>query len=138
VSSRGARRPPPRSRNALNLAQAQDATDPRIYIVGGQLRRRAGNPGAAVMALRRAVALSPGSALARGIAVMSLEAGVDAGYRILPSGRFAHHRAYLETVAIRAGLELRDLSERQLRFQLGAPVTGYLVCLYRRDTTGMA
>ena len=32
----------------------------------------------------------------RGVAVISLEAGTDAGYRILPSGRFAHHRDYLQ------------------------------------------
>jgi predicted TPR repeat methyltransferase len=67
----------------------------------------------------------------RGIAVMSLEAGVDPGYRILPSGRFAHHRGYLQSAAIHAGLELLDLAERQLRRQQGAPVAGYLVCLYR-------
>jgi len=67
----------------------------------------------------------------RGIAVMSLEAGFDADYRILPSGRFAHHRTYLESAAIHAGLEVLDLADRQLRHQQGAPVPGYLVCLYR-------
>ncbi len=67
----------------------------------------------------------------RGIAVMSLEAGVDAGYRVLPSGRFAHHRTYLQSAAVHAGLEVLELAERQLRHQQGAPVAGYLVCLYR-------
>ncbi|MEO8303133.1 MAG: methyltransferase domain-containing protein [Betaproteobacteria bacterium] len=67
----------------------------------------------------------------RGIAVLSLEAGADVGYQVLPSGRFAHHRAYLEKATLDAGLELADLAERQLRLQQGAPVAGYLVCLRR-------
>jgi predicted TPR repeat methyltransferase len=67
----------------------------------------------------------------RGVAVISLEAGTDAGYRILPSGRFAHHRDYLQRAASHAGLELLDLQERQLRLQQGTPVPGYLVCMRR-------
>jgi predicted TPR repeat methyltransferase len=66
-----------------------------------------------------------------GIAVISLEAGTDSGFQILPSGRFAHHRGYLQSEAINAGLKLLGLTERQLRHQQGAPVAGYLVCLQK-------
>ena len=57
----------------LNRAQGEDATDPRIYILGGQLGRRAGNPGAAIMALRRAVRLAPGLVLAHTELAQALE-----------------------------------------------------------------
>ena len=66
---------------------------------------------------------------AGGIAVISLEAGTESGYRVLSSGRFTHHRAYIERTAIDAGLMVCDVLERQLRMQQGAPVAGYLVCL---------
>jgi predicted TPR repeat methyltransferase len=66
-----------------------------------------------------------------GIAVISLEAGTGSGFQVLPSGRFAHHRGYLQSEASHAGLKLLELTERQLRHQQGAPVAGYLVCLQR-------
>jgi predicted TPR repeat methyltransferase len=66
-----------------------------------------------------------------GIAEVSLEAGTDSGFKVLPSGRFAHHRGYLQSEAIHAGLKLLELTERQLRHQQGAPVAGYLVCLQK-------
>ena len=66
-----------------------------------------------------------------GIAVISLEAGADSGFQVLPSGRFAHHRDYLKNEASHAGLELLELTEPQLRHQQGAPVASYLVCLQR-------
>jgi predicted TPR repeat methyltransferase len=66
-----------------------------------------------------------------GIAVFSLEAGTDPDFRILPSGRFTHHRVYVQSEAVHAGLKLLELTERQLRHQQGAPVPGYLICLQK-------
>jgi predicted TPR repeat methyltransferase len=66
-----------------------------------------------------------------GIAVISLEAGTDSEFQVLPSGRFAHHRGYLQSEASHAGLKLLELTELQLRHQQGAPVAGYLICLQK-------
>src|SRR5207302_3922379 len=88
--------------------QDEDATDPRIYILGGQLGRRAGNPGAAIMALRRAVRLSPRSVFAHTELAQALElAGRPA------EALEAYRRAYaLDTTSSAAAARISELSSR--------------------------
>ena len=59
-----------------------------------------------------------------------LEGG--AGYRLEPTGRYSHSRAYLERTLQNAGLTPRSISEVSPRKQLGRPVAGLLVAAGRR------
>ncbi|SEE55714.1 Predicted methyltransferase, contains TPR repeat [Rhizobiales bacterium GAS188] len=69
-----------------------------------------------------------------GLFAFSIEtsaAGRGAGYRLMPSGRFAHRLAYLESVS-RDAFELVATQETKLRLEANRPVEGALVVLRRR------
>ena len=89
---------------ALDLIVALD-----VFIYVGDLR--------AVFAAA-AAALAPGGALA--FSVESLDAGE--GYRLLPSGRYAHSRAYISQQAAAAGLRADSECPVVLRKESGSPV----------------
>lgn len=52
-------------------------------------------------------------------------------YRLQHHGRYAHSRAYLETVLPQAGLEVLKLDREVLRYEGGEPVAGWLVLAKR-------
>jgi len=51
------------------------------------------------------------------------------GYRINPHGRYSHTKAYLESMAERAGLRVLSLEDAVLRTEGGEPVHGYVVLM---------
>ena len=60
----------------------------------------------------------------------SFETGQDRDYRLLPSGRFAHTPAYVESV-YRRNFTVIDQVETAVRLEAGRPVAGELVLLRR-------
>ena len=52
-------------------------------------------------------------------------------YRLSPTGRYAHSKAYLAAIANREGLELISTSSTQSRIDKGKPVQGHLVLMRR-------
>lgn len=100
-------------------AQAFDlvvAADVVLYF--GRLERLAS-------ALR--AALRPGGGL-----IFTVEAGDDddRGWALNDGGRYAHHPSYLRRVLESAGLELRELVDDRLRFELGTEVRGWIVTAF--------
>jgi predicted TPR repeat methyltransferase len=67
--------------------------------------------------------------------VFTLEHAADlepgAGYRLEPTGRYSHSRAYLERALADAGLAPITVRPETPRKQLGKPVAGLLVCAVR-------
>lgn len=63
-----------------------------------------------------------------GYLIFTVEAASDEStrYRLAPTGRFVHGRAYLEESAGRAGFGEYQISEVELREEGGQPVQGYL------------
>lgn len=55
-----------------------------------------------------------------------------AGFRLEPTGRYSHSRAYLERTLSGAGLAIRTVREVSPRQQLGKPVLGLLLAARRR------
>ena len=55
----------------------------------------------------------------------------SAGFRLEPTGRYSHSRAYLERTLSAAGLTVRAIREVSPRKQLGKPVAGLLVAAGR-------
>ena len=51
------------------------------------------------------------------------------GYRIMPSGRYAHSRRYIEGVAVAHGWRVVHCSGEIIRYNAGEPVHGYLCVL---------
>ena len=73
------------------------------------------------------------SGLFRGIAratregalfAFSVEARRRSGYRLTPSGRYAHGRRYITRLATAAGLREVSVTREQLRYEYGEPVMG--------------
>ena len=73
------------------------------------------------------------SGLFRGIAratregalfAFSVEARRRSGYRLTPSGRYAHGRRYINRLAAAAGLREVSVTREQLRYEYGEPVMG--------------
>lgn len=62
--------------------------------------------------------------------VYSVEAG-DAAYRLAPTGRYTHGRAYLEALAGAHGFDVVRLDPGTLRREAGAPVAGWIAVLAR-------
>jgi len=54
----------------------------------------------------------------------SVEARRRAGYRLTPSGRYAHGRRYITRLASAAGLREVSVTREQLRYEYGEPVMG--------------
>lgn len=69
---------------------------------------------------------------AGGQAIFSLERLEGEGYRLAPSGRFAHSRAYVEGLAQAAGLQCIEAREFAVRKDAGRPVPA-LMLHYRRS-----
>jgi predicted TPR repeat methyltransferase len=83
-----------------------------------------GDLGEALPAAARA--LAPGGILAFTVE-RAAEADASAGYRIRPSGRYAHSRAYLESTLTAAGFSDLAFREVYLRREAGHWVEGFLV-----------
>jgi predicted TPR repeat methyltransferase len=75
---------------------------------------------------RTAAALGPGGRFA-----FSTEA-CDAGFRLLPTRRYAHARGYVSELAARHGFAIDRADDTVLRMEHGAPISGVLYLL-RRD-----
>ena len=58
------------------------------------------------------------------------------GWRIRPSGRFAHTKPYVLQTAAEAGYTLLTYREITPRFENGAAVQGHLFALRRTDSGG--
>ncbi len=80
------------------------------------------------------------SGLFRGIAraaregalfAFSVEARRRSGYRLTPSGRYAHGRCYITRLAVAAGLREVSVTREQLRYEYGEPVMGDIWVLER-------
>lgn len=69
------------------------------------------------------VALAPGGLLAFTVEQLADNAGE---FRLNPSGRYAHSRAYLEHTLRTAGLTLLSIDSSVLRLERNEPVNGYL------------
>jgi predicted TPR repeat methyltransferase len=69
-------------------------------------------------------ALAPG-----GLFAFSLEHCDGAGYRLMPSGRYAHSLAYVQALAAETGLTERQAVAAPLRREGGAYAQGWLVIL---------
>ena len=54
-------------------------------------------------------------------------------WRLTDSGRYAHGRGYLSTMADAAGLEVVHLAEKVIRMELGEPVVGLITILRRHE-----
>lgn len=82
------------------------------------------------LALALRGALRPG-----GVLVFTVEAGADEerGWALNEGGRYTHHPAYLRVVLESAGLQLRELVDDRLRFELGAEVRGWIVTAFAPD-----
>jgi predicted TPR repeat methyltransferase len=70
---------------------------------------------------RSALALSN-----HGLLVFNTEKSEGKAYQLLPSGRFAHTKEYIERISAQAQLTIVRVQEDILRTQSGIPVTGYL------------
>ncbi len=68
---------------------------------------------------------------AAGQAIFSVERLEGDGYRLVPSGRFAHSQAYVEGLARSAGLHRIGMREFAVREEAGRPVPA-LMLLYQR------
>ena len=55
------------------------------------------------------------------------------GWRLLPSGRFAHTKEHAVEAAAKAGYELQDYSEFTPRMEKGEPVKGHLFVFVLQD-----
>jgi predicted TPR repeat methyltransferase len=75
--------------------------------------------GAAAGALRRGGVLV--------FTVESLADGHQAGFALLPHGRYAHHADHLRQALRQGGLLLREMRQEVLRQEAGRPVVGWLV-----------
>lgn len=75
--------------------------------------------------------LLPGGLLC--FTVEGLGNGEPGDYHLQHHGRYAHSRAYLETVLKRAGLDVLKLDREVLRSEGGEPVAGWLVLAQRPD-----
>jgi predicted TPR repeat methyltransferase len=79
-------------------------------------------------------ALRPGGLFALSCEALE-DAGIavaaDAGYVMLPSNRYAHGLAYIETCARAAGLEIIEMRREPLRREHGRDVSGHLLLLRR-------
>ncbi len=71
--------------------------------------------------------LRPGGAL-----VFTVEAGTDQarGWQLNDGGRYTHHPTYLRRVLGEAGLEIRELVDDRLRYELGVEVRGWIVTAF--------
>jgi predicted TPR repeat methyltransferase len=71
--------------------------------------------------------LRPGGGL-----VFTVEAGAHEarGWALNDGGRYVHHPSYLRSVLENAGLQLRELVDDRLRFELGAEVRGWIVTAF--------
>jgi predicted TPR repeat methyltransferase/Tfp pilus assembly protein PilF len=61
-----------------------------------------------------------------------IAAGTDpqvAGYRLTPSGRYAHHGDYVQALADRSGFKVRDWIDTPLRMEFGRWIPGWLAIL---------
>lgn len=56
-------------------------------------------------------------------------ADLQAGYRLLPTGRFAHSMAYIAACAARAGLAVVDTVPTVIRLEKGTPIAGNVFML---------
>jgi predicted TPR repeat methyltransferase len=74
--------------------------------------------------------LRPGGRFA--FTVELLEEGPD--YRLLPAGRFAHSRAYIQGLATRAQLQELGVTPAMIRTEEGRGVAGLVVVLSRQPT----
>jgi predicted TPR repeat methyltransferase len=70
-----------------------------------------------------------------GLLVFTVEACADEVNRpweLLPHGRYAHTRSYVEAVLASAGLALLGIAREVLRFEAGDPVNGWVVTARKR------
>lgn len=74
---------------------------------------------------------------AGGVFAFTVESPKDLAtdYRLEPSGRFAHHPAYIERLATSLGLQRITLLGAVIRTEEGAPIDGYLFVLKKGGTT---
>jgi predicted TPR repeat methyltransferase len=56
---------------------------------------------------------------------------IEAGFRVLPSGRFAHAVSYIETIAA-VDFTVLEMQATTLRLEAAQPVDGVLIILQRR------
>ena len=70
-------------------------------------------------------------AAAGGSLVFSCERATDEDWKLLPSGRFAHSREYVTSVARGAGFQLMSYREIVPRIEQGQPVAGHLFVFVR-------
>jgi len=66
-----------------------------------------------------------------GYFAFNVEVGRDGDYTLTPSGRFAHHQTYLDSLARTQGFLLLAMEQDTIRSQQDGPVPGYL-CLWQR------
>ena len=95
---------------------------------GGRARATS-RPASTSPANASASALRPGAVL-----VFTVEALADddpAPYTILPNGRYAHGRTYLDRTIADAGLSTLRARRDVLRNEAGAPVNGWLMAVAR-------
>lgn len=84
--------------------------------------------------LQAAMAAAAGALRPGGVFVYTVEALDDDAStvpHILPNGRYAHGRAYLDHTAAAAGLQLRAAARHRLRAEGGADVQGWVITLAR-------
>lgn len=72
-----------------------------------------------------------------GAVAFTVEAGADEapGWALGDGGRYVHHATYVRHVLEAAGLEVRELVEDRLRYELGAEVRGLVVTAGRRSAS---
>lgn len=64
-----------------------------------------------------------------GLLAFTVESGETYPLRLTDSGRFAHHRRHLVETAADAQLSVVAIDERVLRYEYGAPVSGFVAVL---------
>lgn len=74
-------------------------------------------------------ALKPGGTMVYTVEALADDDATQAA--ILPSGRYAHGRAHLDSVASSAGLQTLAARREVLRDEVGAPVHGWLMAVRR-------
>ena len=79
-----------------------------------------------VLMVEAAAALQPG-----GLFAFSIETTDESDYRLLPSGRFAHHPGYIERMTARDFIPCQTQAAR-IRLEANKPVPGMLFLLQRR------
>ena len=77
------------------------------------------------------LAAAAGALAAGGYFVFNVEMSAEHDFVLTLSGRFAHHRAYLERQAALHGFAILKIEQTVLRYQAEEPVSGYL-CVWRR------